>query len=289
MTAIASGASSTGLVFEYTDATATVSAKSVIAEGAQDIKAFAIDAGASTTVELENSDYDSVIVDGPLGASSPTVTPTGTNGNIEAPPLLAADGFHELPGSPTVDAGLLDSESGITDIDGQPRTLDEAADIGADELASSSATGVSCSPDSLTQSGAASSCTATVTDPSARGTKTARHGVVPGERSRRVQLWSRLHRAGKPHRPGELPGDLCAAGGLRPARDPRLLRRRSRSRTESGNDLCVCALARTRTESGNDLCVCAFARTRTASRSACDHAAKDAEAEGRQPSCEVPL
>src|SRR5215217_3293792 len=169
VTAIASGASSTGLVFIYTDAIATVSAKSVITEGAQDIKAVAIDAGASTSVELENSDYDSVTVDGSLGASSPKVTPSGTNGNIEAPPLLAADGFHELPGSPTVDAGLLDTESGISDIDGQLRTLGMAADIGADELTSSSATGVSCSPDSLTESGAASTCTATVIDPSASG------------------------------------------------------------------------------------------------------------------------
>jgi hypothetical protein len=48
-------------------------------------------------------------------------------------PLLAADGYHQLPGSPTIEAGIATAENGPTDIDGEPRTQGPALDIGADE------------------------------------------------------------------------------------------------------------------------------------------------------------
>ncbi len=50
---------------------------------------------------------------------------------ITANPLLAADGYHLLTGSPAIDAGV---PSGvIDDVDGEPRPSGSAADIGADE------------------------------------------------------------------------------------------------------------------------------------------------------------
>jgi len=47
---------------------------------------------------------------------------------------LAPDGVHQLPDSPTIDAGAVDQLSGGTDIDGDSRSLGTAPDIGADEL-----------------------------------------------------------------------------------------------------------------------------------------------------------
>ena len=164
VTAVATGAGSVGIRARYGVPAATVSAKSVIAQGgATDIKALAIGAGSSTAVDLESSDYDSVQSELVLGATSATVTAPGTNGNIVAPPLLAADGFHELPGSPTVDGGVLDASSGAADIDGQLRAID-APDIGADELGHASSTGVVCSPTSFAKAGGSSTCVATVAD-----------------------------------------------------------------------------------------------------------------------------
>ena len=58
-------------------------------------------------------------------------------GNTEGVPLFAnpaAGDFHELAGSPTVDAGIVVPLSGATDPDGNPRQLGPAPDIGAFEL-----------------------------------------------------------------------------------------------------------------------------------------------------------
>jgi uncharacterized protein YkwD len=54
-------------------------------------------------------------------------------------PLLAnpaAGDFHQLPGSPTIDAGIPDPLAGLTDIDGDARILGATQDIGADEYVS---------------------------------------------------------------------------------------------------------------------------------------------------------
>ena len=60
----------------------------------------------------------------------------GSDGNQTTEPLLAADGFHQLAGSPTIDAGQTNSVSvGSEDIDGGPRVTGTAPDIGADEEA----------------------------------------------------------------------------------------------------------------------------------------------------------
>ena len=58
---------------------------------------------------------------------------------VLTPPLLAHPGipgdFHQLAASPTRDAGVADSLTGATDIDGEPRCMGTAPDIGGDEFA----------------------------------------------------------------------------------------------------------------------------------------------------------
>ena len=123
-----------------------MNAKSVIAQGAGvDVQAGGIGAGASATINPDHSDYDltETIANGGGAAS---ITTAGTNSNIEAPPLLATDQIHQLPGSPTVNAGATDKSSGSADIDGQLRTIGSAVDIGADELGDATSTAVACNP-----------------------------------------------------------------------------------------------------------------------------------------------
>jgi hypothetical protein len=147
VTAISTGPNSFGLFFSEFRSGATVDAKDVIAKGTQeDIQAAAFQAGALLTINLQNSDFASLETAGEEGGAA-SVTPPGTNGNITAPPLLAADGFHELVGSPTIDKGILDAKSGATDIDGEERTLGPAPDIGADEFKSHpTSTAIGCAP-----------------------------------------------------------------------------------------------------------------------------------------------
>lgn len=57
-------------------------------------------------------------------------------GNIQDAPQFfdqAGGDLHQLPGSPTIDKGVLDTFMGTTDLDGQPRTIAGGPDIGADE------------------------------------------------------------------------------------------------------------------------------------------------------------
>ena len=66
-----------------------------------------------------------------------TLTPPGSASNQVAPPKLVdtlnAD-FHELSGSPTIDAGQDSADNGSTDPDGNARKLGAAPDIGAYEF-----------------------------------------------------------------------------------------------------------------------------------------------------------
>ena len=58
-------------------------------------------------------------------------------GNQDVEPLFAAPAsldFHQLAGSPTIDAGVVTPLLGSADVDGQPRTQGSAPDIGADEF-----------------------------------------------------------------------------------------------------------------------------------------------------------
>jgi hypothetical protein len=50
---------------------------------------------------------------------------------VDGDPAFAADGYHILPGSAAIDAGV--NVSVTTDIDGDPRPNGPGYDIGADE------------------------------------------------------------------------------------------------------------------------------------------------------------
>jgi PKD repeat protein len=84
-----------------------------------------IEATEHATVELSHSDYAS-----PTGAG--TVTDVG--GRVTSAPLFLdaeAEDFSELPGSPTIDAGLVEEANGAVDYEGLSRTKGASTDIGA--------------------------------------------------------------------------------------------------------------------------------------------------------------
>jgi hypothetical protein len=175
VTAIGSGAGSRGLEFSYFGSAAgvigAVSAKSVLAKGdSKDVAARGMSlsgtpgTGASTTVTLDHSRYATTDT-ATSGGGTASVTAAGTNENITAEPLLAANGYRQLPGSPTVDKGAVDGFSGASDVDGHLRTIGAAPDIGADELRNPTETTVACIPASPLR-GQTTACTVTVTDTS---------------------------------------------------------------------------------------------------------------------------
>jgi hypothetical protein len=117
------------------DAKSVISRETSGAGGSADVRADAGNATATVTVTLDHSNYSTRAE---VGTGTPTVTDPGTGTNQTAAPLfidpLNGD-FHELSGSPTIDAGALDGSSGSTDIDGEARIQGSAPDIGADEFA----------------------------------------------------------------------------------------------------------------------------------------------------------
>ncbi len=143
-TLIATGPGSVGMEFTYSafkrGLAATISGVGVLVKGEmKDVIANAWPLnkgrGADVRIELQASSYATVETEAMHGGTV-SVTPSGTNGNITAPPLLAADNLHQLPGSPTIDKGAIDSTSDALDVDKQPRTMGGLPDIGADELGS---------------------------------------------------------------------------------------------------------------------------------------------------------
>jgi hypothetical protein len=90
----------------------------------------AIQSGESATVMTSHSNYATTSTTG--GA---TITDDGTSQT--AAPLFAAPlmgDFHELAGSPTIDAGITDPANGLFDLDGAPRAQGGSTDIGAYEF-----------------------------------------------------------------------------------------------------------------------------------------------------------
>src|SRR5436190_23486811 len=66
-----------------------------------------------------------------------------SSSNQSASPVfdgVCCGNFHEIAGSPTIDAGQNDGANGSTDIDGDPRMIG-VTDIGADELVPPAAPG----------------------------------------------------------------------------------------------------------------------------------------------------
>jgi hypothetical protein len=170
VTAVATGTSSFGAFYFFATAsppvgpTITISAKSLIAQGTgQDVRVRASGTGTTVTMNLDHSDYDTAIDEDISGGSASVTAPGTGTGNITAAPMLTADGYHELTGSQTINAGATDGFSGTQDIDGQLRQIGLASpDIGADEFAPPATTTIACDPGSV-QPGSPTTCTATVT------------------------------------------------------------------------------------------------------------------------------
>lgn len=115
----------------------TVNATNLIAYGAPvDIRAEATGTGNTATVIADHSNY---LYEDEVGNSNGTafITNPGTNQNQTAAPLFvnASGGdFHQLAGSPTINAGSAAAGLGSADIDGEARLQGPAPDIGADEF-----------------------------------------------------------------------------------------------------------------------------------------------------------
>ncbi len=177
VTAVATAPDSDGLFFEARGFAVNidVDAKSVIARGgAHDVFAAGLstfdpplpNTGGHTSIVFDHSNYSTTQTNTDTGGGSATITAAGSGTNQTAAPMLAADGFHELAGSSTVDAGAVDGSSDTADIDGQRRAIGGAPDIGADELGLPTSTEVTCSPNTLQLSGTQAQCAVTVTDTS---------------------------------------------------------------------------------------------------------------------------
>lgn len=146
-----------------------IDARNVIADGAYDVVATA-SSGATTTITMANSNYATELESTVGGGTSATVTDPGTGTNQTATPLFVNAGagdFHQVTGSPTIDAGVLDSFTGTGDFDGDARTLEgdgvcpTAPDIGADEFIGAGP--IDCDPPETTISGGPTGTTSDAT------------------------------------------------------------------------------------------------------------------------------
>jgi hypothetical protein len=178
VTAVATGSSSRGASYRFfagPGSNDTVDIVNSIARGTTtNVVATAVQLNGfcpeSVTVSLDYSNYASAAASAAIGcttgAGSASVTAAGTLNNQTTAPVLAADGYHQVAGSITIDNGTLASEIGTTDIDGQARTVGAAPDMGADELRHPTSSAVSCDPTSIFV-GETTTCSATVTDTAA--------------------------------------------------------------------------------------------------------------------------
>ena len=131
VTAIASGSASTGVSAEYNElveGSYTLALQNSIAQGdEQDLKALA---GAKGTgnIAVNHSNFDTSKAEGEARVID-------GGGNQTAPALFVdaeSRNYHEAAGSPTIDAGIA-GELGPLDLDGNPRILGPAPDLGAYE------------------------------------------------------------------------------------------------------------------------------------------------------------
>ncbi len=128
-------------------------------------------ASARTGITLGSSDFAK-----PAGAGSIS----NIGGNVSAPPLFAnaaASDFRELPGSPTIDAGVSSAADGALDFEGNARVAGSSTDIGALEYQPPSPPPGSTSTPTKTPSSAGNGI------PTAAG-----HGSSPGPGGSQVAL-----------------------------------------------------------------------------------------------------
>jgi hypothetical protein len=112
----------------------TLVLRNVIARGGIDLQITVDSSGDEGTIDVLFSNFNSVALEG-MGTAHVPSSPT--NQRVPTPQFVdAANGdFHQLPASPTIDAGF-DSAgaNGPLDFEGDPRLLGERTDIGADEF-----------------------------------------------------------------------------------------------------------------------------------------------------------
>lgn len=131
VTAVATGVGGTGIdiTMDGPAITYTLDMRNVIARGAVDVDRQGIN-GATIVVTAASSSYATVTESG-----AGSVTTAGSGDNQTAAPLFVdTTRFRQKPSSPTVDAGTGAPDLGTTDLDGDPRAVGSAPDIGADEL-----------------------------------------------------------------------------------------------------------------------------------------------------------
>ena len=105
----------------------TVDVVNTIARGGSNDLHVAHSGDSVANVYIASSNFSSVL------ETAPFANVNDQGHNQSAAPQLTSD-WHEMPGSPTIDAGTNDPANGSTDFDGEPRTLGSGTtDIGADE------------------------------------------------------------------------------------------------------------------------------------------------------------
>jgi Ca2+-binding RTX toxin-like protein len=108
--------------------TGLITARNVVARGALYDLATVSDMGQGGQIDVSYSNYRTDHVRG-------LIVDQGNNQSTQPLFADAAGGdYHQLAGSPTIDAGVGDAKLGPTDFDGQPRAMGAAPDIGADEF-----------------------------------------------------------------------------------------------------------------------------------------------------------
>jgi hypothetical protein len=134
VTAIATGPGSYGIRADSSgnDTNLDINARNVIAFGiAADIRSTEVGTNSESDVILSNSNYDRIEEGG--GGNVSNVGSVSSN-QTALPVFADTSLFHQALGSPTIDRGASDGGVGTNDLDGSPRRIGSAVDIGADEF-----------------------------------------------------------------------------------------------------------------------------------------------------------
>jgi hypothetical protein len=132
----------------------SVDAANVIAFGAgnpaNDILISNNTTGGSSTLHIRYSNWG-----GSAGGGSGTIDDQGNNSFAQPQFVdLAAGDLHQLPTSPTVNAGVADPLNGPVDVDGDDRVHGGAPDVGADELPTDAPSASTGAADGVSTAGA---------------------------------------------------------------------------------------------------------------------------------------
>ena len=120
--------------FGFLNQPQTLNVTNTIASGTTDIVTTLTTPMRQVTVNVSHSNFDSTFDNPPDGV----INDLGGNQNqsTDPPQYVSAAGldFHQLPTSPTIDAGVDDAANGPADFEGDARNADANPDIGADEI-----------------------------------------------------------------------------------------------------------------------------------------------------------